>query len=135
MTMAESDVLGVEHMRARMVGRVFFAHAVGLSVVGIAGTSPEVAFLGLFIGIFMGGILSLPWMIALAILILIRGEWLEQHPVVFAICGPLSVIGSWLVLAGSPWLIPVALSCGISSVLVLTLTLWRHRSPAVESGS
>ncbi len=125
------------HARSRMVGRVLPAHAVGLSVTGMAGTIGTAAGFspgGAFLGLFLGGVISVPWMIALAVVIWFRGAWLEQHPFVFAAGGPLLVMASWFALSGTLLLEFVAISCVTSSVVVLLLTLWsgRVRAPAIE---
>ncbi len=106
----------------RLLGRVFAAHAVGLLTTGMA--VGGFSLLGVFLGLVAGGIMSLPWMIALAIAIWLRGTWLEKHPFTFAICGPLFVIGSWFTLNGSMLPGYVAVSCSISSIVFLLLTLW-----------
>jgi hypothetical protein len=116
-----------------MSGRILTAHVIGLSVTGMAGTVGTTAGFspgGAFLGLFLGGVVSLPWMIILVVVIWFRGAWLEHHPFAFAICGPLLVLASWFALSGRAFLEAVAISCITSSVVVLLLTLWGRRGQA-----
>jgi hypothetical protein len=85
---------------------------------------------GAFI-LFLGGVLSLPWIIGLTCFIWFYGSLIERHPFAFAIIGPVVVCGTWAATFGAFWE-AVALSAAVSSVCYLLLTAWgRGHQPAV----
>lgn len=121
--------------RASVARRVIIAHAVGLSVTGMAGTIGTTAGFsvgGAGVGLFLGGLLSLPWIAALAAFIWYFGSCIERHAVLFAVAGPMIVCGTYALLAGA-FLEKVAVSSVAASATYLLLALWsRVRSRAVE---
>jgi hypothetical protein len=109
--------------RSLIAGRVIIAHGVGLFTTGIAstiGTSAGFNVLGGAWGLTLGLVLSTPWMAALAIIIWLYGGWIERHPILFAVIGPLVVCGSFAILAG-PFLKDVAISSVTSSFCYLAI--------------
>lgn len=99
------------------------------TVVVAGGWNPP----ALFLFIFLGGLSSIPWMIALAILIGFFGLWLERHTLVFCTIGPVIVAASWALVVGKPFLEAVAGSCVASSGFYLLFRLFgRHRMVAPE---
>ncbi len=110
--------------------RIIVAHVFGLCVTGISdtiGTTSGFSIGGAGIGLFLGGILSTPWMAALGLLIWFKSAPIEGHPIKFAIAGPALVIGSWALLSGSGgFLQEVAISAISSSLLYLTLVFAPH---------
>jgi len=114
--------------RSRVAGRVVIAHAVGLwtaGMVGTIGTTAGFSVLGGGIGLYLGGILSIPWISALAAAIWFYGKWIDKHPYVFALAGPVITCGSYAVLAGA-FLDAVAVSSVTSSACYLALALWNN---------
>jgi hypothetical protein len=114
---------------------VVVAHAVGLWTAGMVstiGTTAGFSVAGGGLGLFLGGLLSLPWMMGVAAVVWLYGGWIERHPLVFALTGPVVVCGSWALLAGA-FLDAVALSSITSSIFYLLLTaLRRVRHSTVE---
>ncbi len=121
--------------RSIVARRVVIAHLVGLwttGMVGTIGTTAGFSVGGGGLGLFLGGLLSLPWMIALAIVIRFDGGWIERHPFLFAVIGPVVVCASYALLAGA-FLDAAAVSTTTSSVCYSLLVLWsRFRSAAVD---
>jgi hypothetical protein len=69
----------------------------------------------------IGGLLSLPWCIVLAVVLWKTGGWLAGHILVYCLIGPMIVCGIWFLIFGTPMLDAVSLSCAISSATVLTM--------------
>ena len=110
-------------MRGTIAIRVLIAHVCGLGVSGISdtiGTTSGFSIAGAGLGLFLGGLLSVPWMIALGVLIWFQGRTIETHPVIFAVFGPALVCGSWALLAGG-FFREVATSSVASSLSYLLL--------------
>ena len=125
--------------RATIFGRVAIAHVLGLWATGMMGTIQSTAGFsigeGAFIGIFLGGLLSLPWIIGLAGFIWFYGGLIERHPFAFAVIGPLVVCGTWAVTFGG-MLEAVAISTVVSSFCYFLLTFfgrWRRAALANEA--
>ena len=127
--------------RRRVAKRVALAHAFGLCVTGIVGTigtTAGLSFDGAGLGLYLGGLLSLPWMAALGVLIWFRGRQIDRHPIAFAIVGPVVVGASWGLLTGAIFEEAVVISSVASSAFYLTAiaaqplfpTLWRHEPNA-----
>lgn len=92
-------------------------------MVGTIGTTAGLSVIGGGLYLFLGGIVSIPWMTALATVIWFRGGWIERHPFIFAFTGPIIVCGTYTWLAGA-FLDAVAISCVTSSAFYLLLVLW-----------
>lgn len=106
--------------------KVIIAHAMGLCASGMAstiGTTAGFSVAGGGLGLFLGGILSIPWMLALAIFIWFYGGWIDRHPVLFAVVGPVVVCGTYALLAGA-FLDAVAVSSVTSSICFLLISIW-----------
>ena len=120
--------------RSKIAGRVVIAHALGLWVAGMVGTIGTTAgfrFSGGGLGLFLGGVMSLPWMAGLGVLIWFCSDWIERHPFIFALIGPLVVCASYALFVGA-FLDATAISSVTSSLCYLLLVLWsRLRSAAV----
>lgn len=121
--------------RSTIAGKVVIAHAIGLWASGMAGsigTTAGFSFSAGGLGLFLGGILSIPWMVALAVFIWFRGGWIERHPVVFAVVGPIIVCGTYASPTGA-FLDAVAVSSLTSAICYLLIALWlRHRRRVQE---
>lgn len=121
--------------RAIVFRRVVIAHAVGLSAAGMAdtvGTTAGFSVGGAGLGLFLGGLLSLPWIAALAALIWYYASWIERHTVLFAVAGPMIVCGTYALLARA-FLEEVAFSSVAASITYMLLVSWnRTRSGSVE---
>ena len=122
----------VYNSRTSLLGRIGIAHAAGLWVAGMIGTIRSDSGFDMLGGAFvgaLGGLMSIPWIAALVLLICFRPSWIGQHPVVFAIVGPVLVSGSWVLLAGQAMLDSVAISSAVSSVawlaIVFATPVWR----------
>lgn len=112
--------------RTRIGLRVLVAHAVGLWIMGTAGTIGTTAgfdLAGGALGLLLGGILSVPWLVTLAAVIFFAAKWIDRFPWALALAGPPIVCASWF-LIGAPFLGGVALSCLTSSVAYLAMTYW-----------
>jgi len=112
--------------RTKIASRVVIAHAAGLwtaGMVGTIGTTAGFSVAGGGLGLFLGGILSIPWIAALAAIIWFYGGWIEKHPFLFAVIGPVVVCGSYALLAGA-FLDAVAASSITSGASYLALVLW-----------
>lgn len=84
--------------------------------------------MGGLLGLLLGGIWSVPWVIALTGLIWLYGEWIERHSLVFAMSGP-PIVCAISALIGPPFFLKfVAISCVASSVAYLVLSHWRRMS-------
>jgi hypothetical protein len=92
-------------------------------MAGSLGTTTGFSFLTGGLGLFLGGILSIPWMVALAVFIWFCERWIERHPVVFAVVGPIVVCGTYALLTRA-FLDAVAVSSFTSAICYLLLTLW-----------
>ncbi len=121
--------------RSALAGYVTVAHAIGLWTAGMAGSIGTTAGFSVAaggLGLFLGGILSLPWIAALAAVIWFYGGWIERHPFLFALIGPAIVCGTYALLGGA-WLDAVAISSITSSACYLLLILIkRYRLAAIE---
>lgn len=103
--------------------RVIAAHGFGLCVAGVTdtiGTTAGFNIGGAGLGLWLGGVLSIPWMAILGGVIWFRGTMIEDHPFLFATFGPAFVIGSWALL-GAAFIREVAISSVSSSVLYLVV--------------
>jgi hypothetical protein len=80
---------------------------------------------GAFIGLFIGGLLSVPWILCLAGIIWFFGAAIARHPVKFAVIGPLLVCASWAITFGG-MIEAVAISTTVSSLCYISLTFWRR---------
>lgn len=126
-----------DHARANLLGRIGIAHAAGLWVAGMIATIqsdtgfdvPGAAFAGA-----LGGLFSIPWIAALVLLVSFRPAWIGQHPILFAIVGPILVSGSWALSAGQAFLDAVAISSVTSSLVWMAMAIaapvWRARAVA-----
>lgn len=118
--------------RSKIFGRILVAHAVGLWVAGMEGSIGTTAGFDFFsgaLGLFLGGVISIPWIAVLAATIWFQGGVIERHPLLFAIIGPITVCTSYAMLA-SPFLDAVAISCVTSSLCYLGLVYFgRWRVP------
>lgn len=131
--------MGDPAFRTKILGRVALAHILGLWAAGIMGTIQSDAGLdlgeGAFIGIFLGGLLSVPWLLGLAAIIWFYSDRLERHPILFALLGPLVVCGTWAVTFGA-MLEAVALSTAVSSACYLVLVFsarWSRAETVTDS--
>ncbi|MCE7797571.1 hypothetical protein LWE61_13550 [Sphingobium sufflavum] len=115
--------------RLRVFGRVAAAHIFGLSVTGSYGTIGTTAgfnvITGSFLGIFLGGLLSVPWIIALSILIWFRASWIERHPLIFSIIGPPLIIASYALLGGA-FLDAITLATISASIFYLSIFVFQR---------
>ncbi len=117
--------MGTGTVRGNIAIRVLISHVCGLCVSGISdtiGTTSGFSIEGAGLGLFLGGLLSLPWLIALGALIWFQSRTIETHPVIFAVFGPAVVSGSWALLAGG-FFREVAISSVASSLIYLLLVL------------
>lgn len=108
--------------RGRVAKRVLAAHAFGLCMTGIAGTigtSEGFGIDGAGVGMYLGGLLSLPLLVALGAVIWWRGRQLDRHPVAFTIIGPVVVCASWGLVAGAFFEKAVVISTVASSIFYL----------------
>jgi hypothetical protein len=118
-------------IRRTISKRLAVAHLVGLWTTGMAGTigtSAGFSFLGGGWGLFLGGLLSLPWILALFAVVWRWHGWVDRHPVQFALIGPIVVSGSYAAIDGA-FLKFVAISCVTSSICYLLL-VYRGRARA-----
>lgn len=102
--------------------RVALAHTFGLCITGIVGTigtSAGVSFDGVGLGLYLGGLLSLPWMAVLGFVIWFRGRQIDRHPLAFAIIGPVVVGASWGLVTGAYFDKAVVISSVASSAFYL----------------
>ena len=117
--------------RSLIALRVLFCHAIGLwtaGIIGSIGTTAGFSFSSGGLGLLLGGILSLPWMLAVAIAIWFNAAWIERHPFAFIATGMAVVCGSYALLGGA-WLDAVAISSGTSSLCYLLHVAWtKHRA-------
>jgi hypothetical protein len=112
-------------IKSTIAVRVVTSHAVGLWVSGMLGTIESTAGFsvgGGWFGLFIGGLFSLPWMVILAIMIWHYSGWIERHPILFALIGPIAVCASYAVLA-SAFLFETATSCVVASMCFIILTM------------
>ena len=117
--------------RTRIGLRVLVAHAIGLWIIGTVGSISTTAgfdLAGGVVGLLLGGILSVPWLMALATIVFFAAKWIDRFPWALALAGPPIVCASWF-LIGAPFLGGVALSCVTSSFAYLALTYWRRLAP------
>jgi len=108
--------------RGRVAGRVFAAHVFGLSITGIAGTIGTTAGFsieGAGLGLWLGGLLSVPWVVVVGLLVWWRGGLIDRHPFAFATIGPVVVIASWGVVTGATFEKTVVISAVASSIFYL----------------
>lgn len=117
--------------RSQLLTRIGVAHASGLWVAGMVGTIPADTGFDVFGGALagtIGGLMSVPWVAALGLLVWLRPSWISDHPVAFALVGPVLVCGSWAAFAGLTMLDSVAISSVASSVFwvaMLFIPAWR----------
>lgn len=125
--------------RRAVAKRVVLAHIFGLCVTGIVGTigtSEGLSFDGVVSVLYLGGLLSLPWVAVLGLLIWFRGQQIDRHPIAFAIIGPVVVGASWGIVTGAFFEEAVVISSVASSVFYLATIaakpgfskLWLHRT-------
>ena len=127
----------VANLRARIFGRIAVAHVVGLWTVGMYGTIGTTAgfsVLGGALGLFLGGVLSIPWLVALAAIVWFCAPKLDRHPIIFVLIGPLLVCGSWWVLSGAQ-LLEVTISSAVSSAVYLGLAMWTRVKRIPQAGT
>lgn len=128
-TIKHSRTMDRPENRSLIVGHVLLSHAIGLSVagmVGTMGTATGFSVGGAGLGLFLGGIISVPWIAALTAMIWFYGRVIEQHPVYFAMLGPIIVCGTYAATFGA-FLDFVAVSSVASSFCYLVLARWHHR--------
>ena len=124
-------------IRGELAARVIAAHSFGLCLAGVAdtiGTTAGFDIWGAGLGLWLGLVLSLPWMVILGLVIWLRGTMIEDHPFLFVTFGPMFVIGSWALL-GTTFIREVAISSVSASLFYLVLTFglrllsatWRKR--------
>lgn len=133
--MLNSVVVNKLASRSTTAGKVIIAHAMGLWASGMAstiGTTAGFTVAGGGLGLFLGGILSIPWMLAIAILIWFYGGWIDRHPVLFAVVGPVVVCGTYALLAGA-FLDAVAVSSVTSSICFLLIAMWTRFRRAAQA--
>lgn len=94
-------------------------------MAGTIGTTTGFSVAGGGLGLSLGGLISLPWIVALAVVIWRFGGWIALHPIQFAVVGPVVVVASYAIFAGA-FLDAVAISCVASSLCYLVLTSWRR---------
>jgi hypothetical protein len=120
--------------RSELFCTILIVHAVGLfaaGVVGTIGTTAGFSLSGGGIGLFLGGLISIPWLAGIAVLIWFYGSQIERHPIAFALIGPLMVVGSYNLIVGAFWE-SVAVSCTVSSACYLPLAYWRSNREAAS---
>jgi hypothetical protein len=114
----------------RIVRRIIGAHILGLygvGVLGTIGTSAGFDIFGGWLGVWLGGIVSVPLIVPVLLLAAHFATIVDRHPVWFATCGPF-VVGSIVALgldvqAGGI----VAASGGISSLFYLMMVAYGKR--------
>jgi hypothetical protein len=114
---------GKMKIKRQISKHILCAHNIGLCVVGIAstiGTTAGFSISGAWISVVAGGVLSIPWLFVLAAVIWLRGDMINDHPIKFAILGPLAVVRSYALFGGG-LLKDVALSSISSSILYFIL--------------
>ena len=118
--------------RTNLHGRIGIAHAVGLSVAGMIGTIQSdsgFGWLGGAVAGALGGLFSTPWIAGLVLLVCYRPTWISKRPILFAIVGPVLMIGSWALFAGQAFLDDVAISSVTSSLvwlaMMFAIPVWR----------
>ena len=99
---------------------------------GSIGTTAGFSFLAGGLGLYLGGLMSIPWMVALIALIWFYDGLIERHLFAFVLIGPVFVCGTYALLGGA-WLDAVAISSVASSVCYLLLTLWSRRARVPSS--
>jgi hypothetical protein len=108
---------------SRLFLQVSAAHLIGLTVLGLGDTIGATAGFGSGLGsvIFLGGVLSLPWLPVLVIAIWWKSIWIDHHILTFAIIGPILVGASYFMIGGFLAFELTATSAAISSVALLLI--------------
>jgi hypothetical protein len=123
--------------RSKLIGHILLAHACGLAICGMCltiGTTAGFSISGAGLGIFLGGLASIPWIVGLMAAVWFYGGLIEQHPFYFALLGPLIVTGTYALSLGGFWE-SVAISTTASSGAYLALNRWHHCKAAYEEPS
>jgi len=97
--------------------------AVGLLIAGIIGaigTDTDVAT-GAFLGLWLGGIISMPWALAIVAVISFKPGWTARHPFIFAACAALVTFVGYGLLS-QRLDIAVAITCAVSAVCYMALS-------------
>ncbi|HUD30329.1 MAG TPA: hypothetical protein VMQ93_15785 [Novosphingobium sp.] len=114
---------------------ILIVHAIGLFTTGVADsiqTTAGPSISGGGIGLFLGGIISIPWLVAIAIIVHFYGGLIERHPIAFAIIGPVIVSGTYALSAGVFWQ-EAAISSVVSTVCYIPFAFWqRQRLTALD---
>lgn len=84
--------------------------AFGLMATGVVGTIGTSAgfnpFTGVFLGLFLGGIFSIPFVVVFCGLIWLRAAWVDRHPILFV--GGGAVLTCGVIAAALPEILPFA---------------------------
>jgi hypothetical protein len=122
-------------LRSGLAFRAGLSHFLGLCVADLYGTTGTTAGFGsgFGVGIFAGGIISIPWFLCLCVMIWLFAERIERNVLAFCICGPAIVCGLWWILSGSELLAAVAISSVTASVAFLVLTAIERRIVSRQS--
>jgi hypothetical protein len=123
-------------IRDRLLIRVCVAHLVGLFVVGLwgsIGSTSGDSLGGVGVGGLLGVIMSAPWFAALLLFVWFHADWIRRHVLIFCLCGPPLVCGSWLLIFGTAMLDLVAVSCAASSSVYFILAFRQQKQKLAQS--
>jgi hypothetical protein len=122
-------------LRSGLAFRAGLSHLIGLCIADLYGTVGTTAGFGsgFGVGVFAGGIISIPLFLCLCVVIWIFAEQLERNVVAFCIGGPALVCSLWRIMSGSDLLAAVAISSVTASVAFLGLTAIERRISSRQS--
>jgi len=130
----------ISPMRTPGVRRAFafragLSHLFGLSIADLYDTIGTTAGFGsgFGVGIFAGGMISIPWFLGLCVVVWLFGEQLERNLLAFCIGGPAVVCALWGLFNGGSLLAAVAISSVAASVAFLGLTAIERRIASRQS--
>lgn len=108
-------------LRGFLATRALVAHVIGLTFTGVVMASGNsTGYAGaVSLALFLGGLLSLPWMACLGIAIWFWADRIYSHRLAFSIIGPVTTCATWWLVAGEAFLYAVAISAGVSALCFL----------------
>lgn len=115
--------------RSELMSTILIAHAVGLFAAGVAGTigtTSGLSFSGGGLGLLVGGMLSIPWLVVIGVFVWFQGGLIERNTIGFAVLGPILVCGTYAYFMEVFWQ-ATAISSVVSSAVYLPLALWQKR--------
>ncbi|CAN5188960.1 hypothetical protein BH10PSE2_BH10PSE2_09220 [soil metagenome] len=99
-------------------------------MVDSVGTTSGFSILSGALGLFLGGMLSIPWVILMFILVWIWGSFLERHPLWFSTVGFTVVVGAQI---QASFRTEVAVACGAASAFYVSLWFWQRRPRSMRA--